>query len=144
MRKVSRREFVRAAAASATTLSAFTRAVAAARLNPSRSEATFDLVIKGGRVIDPASRLDAIRDVAISGGRIAAVNAGITADAADTIDARGKLVVPGLLDIHTHVARSAEGPARVLKDGVTGWIDAGSQGADHVADTIAVARSSPH
>ena len=143
MRKVSRREFVRAAAASATTLSAFTRAVAAARLNPSRSEATFDLVIKGGRVIDPASRLDAIRDVAISGGRIAAVNAGITADAADTIDARGKLVVPGLLDIHTHVARSADGPARVLKDGVTGWIDAGSQGADHIADTVAIARSSP-
>ena len=143
MRKVSRREFVRAAAASATTLSAFTRALAAARLKPSRSEATFDLVIKGGRVIDPASRLDAIRDVAISGGRIAAVNAGITADAADTIDARGKLVVPGLLDIHTHVARSAEGPARVLKDGVTGWIDAGSQGADHIADTVAIARSSP-
>ena len=59
------------------------------------------------------------------------------------IDARGKLVVPGLLDIHTHAARSADGPGLVLKDGVTGWIDAGSQGADHIADTVAVARSSP-
>ena len=94
-------------------------------------------------MIDPSVRLDAIRDVAISGGRIAAVEPTIAGDAADIIDARGKLVVPGLLDIHTHTARSAEGPALVLQDGVTGWIDAGSQGADHIADPIAVARSSP-
>ena len=100
-------------------------------------------MIRGGRVIDPTVRLDAIRDVAISGGRIAAVEATIAADTADTIDARGKLVVPGLIDIHTHTARSAEGPGLVLQDGVTGWIDAGSQGADHIADTIAVARSAP-
>ena len=103
----------------------------------------YDLVIKGGRVIDPASGLDGIRDVAISSGRIAAVRAGITGDAGDTIDARGKIVVPGLIDIHTHCARSADAPGRVLKDGVTGWIDAGSQGADHIADSIAIARSSP-
>jgi dihydroorotase len=105
--------------------------------------ATYDLIIKGGRVIDPSVRLDAIRDVAISGGRIVAVESTITGDAAGTIDARGKLVVPGLIDIHTHTARSADGPGLVLQDGVTGWIDAGTQGADHIADTIAVARSSP-
>ena len=105
--------------------------------------ATYDLIIKGGRVIDPSVRLDAIRDVAISGGRIAAVEPAIAGDAADMIDARGKLVVPGLIDIHTHTARSADGPGLVLQDGVTGWIDAGTQGADHIADTIAVARSSP-
>jgi dihydroorotase len=103
----------------------------------------YELIIKNGRVVDPAVRLDAIRDVAISGGRIAAVQANIVADAGETIDARGKIVVPGLLDIHTHVGRSADGPGLVLKDGVTGWIDAGSQGADHIADTVAVARSSP-
>ncbi len=105
--------------------------------------ASFDLIIKGGRVIDPSVRLDAIRDVAISGGRIAAVEASIAGDAADTIDAKGKLVVPGLIDIHTHCGRFPQGPGLVLQDGVTGWIDAGSQGADHIADTIAVARSSP-
>jgi dihydroorotase len=105
--------------------------------------ATYDLIIKGGRVIDPSVGLDAIRDVAISGGRIVAVESTITGDAAGTIDARGKLVVPGLIDIHTHTARSADGPGLVLQDGVTGWIDAGTQGADHIADTIAVARSSP-
>src|SRR6202158_4608977 len=56
--------------------------------------------------------------------------------------ARPKVGVPGLSAIHTHTARSAEGPGLVLHDGVTGWIDAGSQGADHIADTVAVARSS--
>lgn len=99
-----------------------------------------DLVIKGGRVVDPSARLDAVRDVAIAGGRIAAVGTNI--EGADVIDARGKLVVPGLIDIHTHAARSNESSALLLKDGVTGWIDAGSFGADHIADGIAVARAS--
>ena len=105
--------------------------------------ARYDLVVKGGRVIDPSLRINAVRDVAISGGRIAAVEPNITTAAADMIDARGKLVVPGLIDVHTHTARTKEGPALVLQDGVTGWIDAGSQGADHIGDTIAVARTSP-
>jgi dihydroorotase len=103
----------------------------------------YDLIIKGGRVIDASSCLDAVRDVAISRGRIVAISASVTGESAEIIDARGKLVVPGLIDIHTHVARSAEGPARALKDGVTGWIDAGSQGADQIAERIAIARSSP-
>ena len=103
---------------------------------PRAFAARYDLIIKGGRVIDPSVRLDAIRDVAIAGGRIAAIEANIAGDAADTIDARGKLVVPGLIDIHTHAARSADGPGLVLQDGVTGWIDAGSQGADHIATRL--------
>jgi dihydroorotase len=105
--------------------------------------ASYDLIIRGGRVIDPSVRLDAIRDVAISGGRIVAVEATIAGDAADTIDAHGKLVVSGLLDIHTHAGRYPEGPGLMLQDGVTGWIDAGSQGADRIGETIAIARSSP-
>ena len=133
---VSRRQFLSAAAGSAAMCARAPSAFAA-------QAARYDLIIRGGRVIDPSVRLDAIRDVAISGGRIAAVEANIAADAADTIDARGTLVVPGLIDIHSHTARSAEGPGLVLQDGVTGWIDAGSQGADHIADTIAVARSAP-
>jgi dihydroorotase len=130
---LNRRQFLTTAAAGAAMFARGLRAFAA----------KYDLIIKGGRVIDPSVRLDAIRDVAISGGRIAAVESTIAGDAEDSIDARGKLVVPGLLDIHTHTARSAEGPGLVLQDGVTGWIDAGTQGADHIADTIAVARSSP-
>jgi dihydroorotase len=130
---LNRRQFLTAAAAGAATIVRGPRLFAA----------SYDLIIKGGRVIDPSLRLDAIRDIAISAGRIAAVETSISGDAADMIDARGKLVVPGLIDIHTHTARSAEGPGLVLQDGVTGWIDAGTQGADHIADTIAVARSSP-
>ncbi len=131
---LNRRQFLSAAAGAGAAM--FAR-------GPRAFAASYDLIIKGGRVIDPSVRLDAMRDVAISGGRIVAVEATIAGDAADTLDARGKLVVPGLLDIHTHAGRSAEGPGLVLQDGVTGWIDAGSQGADRIGETIAVARSSP-
>jgi len=131
---LSRREFLAAAAAGT--------AMFACAPGPTAAQAArYDLIIRGGRVIDPSVRLDAIRDVAIAGGRIAAVEPAITSAAAETIDARGKLVVPGLIDIHTHAGRSADGPVLMLKDGVTGWIDAGSQGADHIADVVAIARS---
>ena len=130
----SRRHFLSLAAASAAAYAS--RPLFGAQL------VKFDLLIRGGRVIDPASRLDAVRDVAITGSRIAAVGQNISGAAADTIDASGKLVVPGLIDIHTHVGRSADGPGLVLQDGVTGWIDAGSSGADGIAGPVAVARGS--
>jgi dihydroorotase len=130
---LNRRQFLSAASAAV---------VVPARTALAAQATTYDLVIRGGRVIDPSVRLDAIRDVGILRGRIAAINANLSNTAADTIDARGKLVVPGLIDIHTHVGRYTDGPGRVLKDGVTGWIDAGSYGADQIADSVAVARSS--
>src|SRR6516164_421030 len=86
---------------------------------------------------------DPVRDVAISAGKIAAVAPNITASAADTIDARGKIVAPGLIDIHTHAGRSKEGPPMCLQDGVTGWVDAGSGGADNMDEVAAVARGAP-
>jgi dihydroorotase len=82
----TRRAFIFAAAAGAAMLTRISSALAA----------TYDLVIKGGRVIDPAARINAMRDVAIVGGRIAAIESNIAADGAQTLDARGKLVVPGL------------------------------------------------
>lgn len=133
---VNRRQFLSAAVAGVATFARVPKAFGA-------QVSKYDLLIKGGRVIDPSVRLDAVRDVAIAGGRIAALEPSIASDAAETIDARGKLVVPGLIDIHTHTGRSPEGPVLVLRDGVTGWIDAGSQGADRIADIVAVARSSP-
>ena len=105
--------------------------------------ATYDMVVKGGRVIDPSRKIDAVLDVAIAGGRIAAVKADIPPGAATVLDARGKLVLPGLIDIHTHYARDNDGPKVGLSDGVTGWIDAGSQGADHIDDAVAVAKAAP-
>lgn len=104
---------------------------------------SYDMIIRGGRVIDPSLYRDSIADVAISGGRIAAVAANIAAGAAQEIDARGKLVLPGLLDVHGHYARDAQGPHICLSDGVTGWVDAGSAGADNIDDIVAVARSAP-
>src|SRR6187397_1489879 len=95
-----------------------------------------DLLIKGGRVLDPASRQVGVGDVGIAGGRIAAVGPNLAAaDAASTIDAAGKLVVPGLIDIHTHV-RSKEMPAICLSNGVTALLDAGSQGVDRIDEVI--------
>src|SRR5262245_33958063 len=105
---------------------------------PGTRAATYDLIIKGGRVIDPSIGLDAIRDVAIAGGRIAAVEANVAGDATETIDARGKIVAPGLIDIHTHAGRTKEGPPMALQDGVTAWVDAGSGGADNIDQIAAV------
>src|SRR6516162_9135153 len=110
---------------------------------PNARAATYDLLIKGGRVIDPSLGLDGIRDIAIGGGKIVAVEADIAGDASQTIDARGKIVAPGLIDIHTHAGRSKEGPALLLQDGVTGWVDAGSAGADNIDQIATVARTGP-
>lgn len=110
---------------------------------PNARAATYDLLIKGGRVIDPSVGLDAIRDIAIAAGKIVAVEADIAGDASQTIDARGKIVAPGLIDIHTHAGRSKEGPALLVQDGVTGWVDAGSAGADNIDQIATVARTGP-
>jgi len=104
--------------------------------------APFDLVIRNGRVIDPSQRLDRILDVAIRGGRIAAL--GHNLGGAESIDASGKLVVPGLIDIHVH-ARDAElPPPAILATGVTTMVDAGSRGADNVDQLIGIARDAPN
>ena len=129
---ITRRQFVSAAASAAV----------CARVPRARA-AGFDLIIKGGRVIDPSMGLDAARDVAIAAGKIAAVEPNITGETAAMIDARGKIVTPGLIDIHTHAARSKEGPPLALQDGVTGWVDAGSAGADNIDEMAAVARGAP-
>jgi dihydroorotase len=110
---------------------------------PNARAATYDLMIKGGRVIDPSVGLDAVRDVAIAGSSIVAVAANIAGDAAETIDARGKIVAAGLIDIHTHTGRGKDGPPLALQDGITGWVDAGSGGADNIDQVAAVARGAP-
>jgi dihydroorotase len=133
---MNRRQFLSAAAAGVATVARRSAAFA-------RQAAHYDLVIRGGRVIDPSIRFDSVADVAISEGRIAAVERSLSADATEILDARGKLVVPGLIDIHTHCGRSTDGPGLVLQDGVTGWIDAGSSGADGIAEVVAIARKSP-
>src|SRR3982074_1962219 len=66
--------------------------------------ATFDQLLRGGRVICPASGIDGIRDVAIRNGKVAAVQPHIiTTSAREVVDVTGKLVLPGLIDTHAHV-----------------------------------------
>src|SRR5918995_249134 len=64
----------------------------------------FDLLIRNGHVIDPKNGVDAVMDVAVAGGKIARVAAGINPALAKRVaDATGLFVVPGLIDIHSHV-----------------------------------------
>ncbi len=73
-------------------------------------EQRFDMLLRGGRVIDPASGHDGIADVAVADGRIAAVGAGLPAEAARAVvDVSGKLVLPGMIDTHAHVYRHVTG-----------------------------------
>ena len=70
----------------------------------------FDLIIRGGTVYDGAGRPGIQADVAVSGGRIAAVEPLPAARAARVIDARGKWVTPGFIDIHRHADAAAFRP----------------------------------
>jgi dihydroorotase len=95
----------------------------------------YDLVLKGGRVVDPSSGLDGVLDVAVEKGTIVRLAAGIApSEAARVIDVAGKIVTPGLIDLHAHVFegvnRTGVNPdlAGVLS-GVTTIVDAGSAGA---------------
>jgi len=94
----------------------------------------YDLLIKGGRVIDPAQGIDAVRDVALQDGRVAALEADIAADRArEVIAAKDRIVVPGLIDLHTHVYWGATSlgvlPEPVARrSGATTLVDAGSAG----------------
>jgi dihydroorotase len=131
---LTRRAFLTTAAGGAAVL-------AAAR---STSGAQYDLLVKGGRVLDPSRRLDAMADVAIANGRIAAVKPSIAASTAtEVIDAAGALVTPGLIDIHTHV-RSADMPGICLSQGVTSLVDAGSRGADMIDSVVGFAKGAPN
>lgn len=90
----------------------------------------FDLVLKSGRVIDPASDLDGVQDVGIKDGKIAAVG-DLTANGSDTIDVTGQLVIPGMIDTHAHIYQHVSGrfglnPDLVgVRSGVTTLIDQG-------------------
>ena len=117
--------------------------IAAAQTAPTAQtpQAAYDLLIRGGHVIDARNGIDAVRDVAIKDGKIAAVAANIpVSQAARTVNAAGFYVTPGLIDIHVHVytgekgSAYAAGPNAVpidafsLRSCVTTVADAGSPG----------------
>ena len=99
----------------------------------------YDLLLKGGRVLDPANSIDAVMDVAISDAKVARVAADIpAADATLVVDVRGHIVTPGILDIHTHVypfipsgdayVGAVDADAHLFASGVTTTVDAGTTG----------------
>jgi dihydroorotase len=114
----------------------------------------YDLLLKGGHVVDPANHIDAVMDVAVSSGKIAAVTRDIPASsAAKVVDVSGLYVTPGLIDIHFHVghggaplnwfdaeAREHELPLGIpadlaIESGVTTIVDAGTSGAETFLQT---------
>ena len=105
------------------------------------AQVRYDLLLKGGTVIDARNRLEAVRDVAIAGGKVASVAENIPAGmAAKTVDVAGLYVVPGLIDIHTHVMamsglrgtipedQNVWADSHTFRAGVTTVVDAGTTG----------------
>ena len=86
--------------------------------DPSRGSMGQSLVLlKGGRVIDPASNVDAVQDVLIEDGKISKVSRSISSEGASTIDASGKIVVPGLIDMHTHLREPGREDEETIESG---------------------------
>jgi dihydroorotase len=99
----------------------------------------FELVLRGGRVVDPSQKLDAVTDVAFSGGKVAMVGNALKADAGtDVRDVSGYIVTPGLIDLHTHVywggtSLGIDAEEFCRTSGVTTAVDTGSAGPGNFA-----------
>ncbi len=105
-----------------------------------------DTLIKGGRLIDPAQDFDGIRDIAIKDGRVVSVPADVLAD--EIIDARGKIVIPGMVDAHAHFApygnviAHCEPVLSTIPIGITCALDQGTTGVANYRIYLETMRSS--
>ena len=94
----------------------------------------FDLILKGGRVVDPSQNLDRVTDVAFAGGKVARIGERLPADGGtDVRDVSGRIVTAGLIDMHTHVywggtSLGVDAEDFCRRSGVTTCIDTGSAG----------------
>jgi dihydroorotase len=96
---------------------------------------TYNLLIKGGRVLDPGQEIDEVLDIAVMGETISVIDKDLSNDAEKIIDATGKIVTPGLIDLHTHIywgiSRHRLDPDSLAPNsGVTTMADAGSVNYD--------------
>jgi dihydroorotase len=110
-----------------------------------------DLVVRGGTLVNPGGIESGAVDIAVSGDRIVAIERAVSVAASEELDAKGLFVVPGLVDMHTHVFHGAtywgvDPDAIAGRAGVTHWVDAGSAGAYSIDafDRWVVAESDVH
>jgi len=100
---------------------------------------SYDLILRGGRVVDPSQKLDAVTDVAFADGKVARIGAGLRTEAeTDVRDVSGRIVTPGLIDLHTHVywggtSLGIDAEDFCRRSGVTTAVDTGSAGAGNFA-----------
>ncbi|PYV92366.1 MAG: amidohydrolase/deacetylase family metallohydrolase [Acidobacteria bacterium] len=131
----TRREFLRQTVVGSSLLCGLLRGWEDLLGSETQASARYDLLIKGGRIVDPAQGLSVQSDVALVSGKVARVAENIAAtEARQVLNARGKIVTPGLIDIHVHVYDGVA-PLGIPADpnciakGVTTVVDAGSAGA---------------
>src|SRR5712691_5568699 len=100
---------------------------------------TYDLILRGGRVVDPSQKLDAVTDVAFAQGKVARIGTALRPDATtDVRDVSGLIVTPGLIDLHTHVywggtSLGIDAEDFCRRSGVTTAVDTGSAGPGNFA-----------
>jgi dihydroorotase len=92
-----------------------------------------DLILKGGRIIDPANGRDMIADIGFGDGKVVAIGLDLPLRGTEIVDARGLIIVPGLIDLHTHVywggtSLGVDAGIIAQRSGTTTFVDAGSAG----------------
>ncbi len=97
----------------------------------------YDLILKGGTVIDPSTQRNGVMDIAIKDGKFASIGTDITDDTAKVIDVKGRIVTPGIIDVHVHVlegvnATGVSPDVAGVYAGVTTLVDAGSAGCANI------------
>ena len=99
-----------------------------------------DMLIRGGRVIDPANGLDAVRDILLRDGKVAAIEKSgqIRASSAEIIDAKGLIVAPGLVDIHVHLREPGQGYKETIATGTLAAAAGGFTSVCAMPNTIPV------
>src|SRR5437762_13612450 len=99
----------------------------------------YDLILRGGRIIDTSQKLDEVIDLAFAGGKVARIGAGVKAETASEVrELSGAIVTPGLIDLHTHVywggtSLGIDAEEFCRKSGVTTSVDTGSAGPGNFA-----------
>ena len=98
-------------------MSRYLTLIAAVVISACRNAPTYDLVVANGRVMDPESGLDSVRNIGIRGGRIESISAK-PLNGTRVIDATGHVVAPGFIDLHEH-GQQEESYSMMVRDGVT-------------------------